>query len=301
MYEFFQTLGSWAVAVFVVTSMLNVGLTQKPSRVLAHLSNRSFLLRMILLNFVVVPALMIAAVYLAELETVYAAGLLLFSLVAGAPFLVELTNLSRSDVALAVTVLLVLMVGTIVLLPITLPRVLRGLTVDAWAVAQGLLTQMLLPMVIGMLLLQAVEGFVAVVEPWIARISSIALYVLIVAIVIGYLPAMTDPELWKAIGVGMSVLVLALFLGWAMGDGHGHLQEVGALGTAQRGTAAAMIVTQDNFDDSRVLVLITVLNTFGVVMLIVAAKLMSRDNRVDLLVPVAADVPERTRTQRIRT
>lgn len=131
----------------------------------------------------------------------------------------------------------------------------------------------------------------ALVQPWVARISSISLYVLIVAIIIGYLPEMTDPGLWKAVAVGMAVLVLALFLGWTMGDGHDHHQDVGGLSTAQRGTAAALIVASDNFDDPRVLVVITLLNTFGVVMLIVAAKALSRDNSFQFLIPAAADPP----------
>ncbi|HLS26039.1 MAG TPA: bile acid:sodium symporter [Beutenbergiaceae bacterium] len=291
MYDFFQTVGSIAVSVFVVTSMLNVGLTQKPSRLLAHLNNRAFLLRMVLMNFVVVPALMIAAVYLVDLERVYAAGLLLFSLSAGAPFLIKLSSLSRADIALAATVLLVLMVGTVIVLPILLPQVIEGLTVDRWQIAEGLLVQLILPLVVGMVLLQTAERFVAVIQPWVAAISNVALYVLIAAIIIGYLPAMSDVEMWKAIGVGMVVLLLSLFLGWTMGDGHGHLQEVGGLATAQRNTAAAMIVAQQNFDDPRVLVLITLLNIFGIVMLIAAAKLMSRENSFAFLIPGAADVP----------
>ncbi|MDQ3899381.1 MAG: bile acid:sodium symporter [Actinomycetota bacterium] len=294
-FEFFQTLGSWGVTVFVVTSMLNVGLTQKPSRLLAHLSNRAFLLRMLLLNLVVVPALMIAAKEIVELEPIYAAGLLLFSLASGAPFLIKLTRISDSDIALAASVLLVLMVATVFVLPVMLPRVLEGLTVNTWAVVEELLRQMFLPLAGGMLALQFAEGLVAVVQPWVARISSIALYVLVVAIVIGYLPSMTDPELWKAIGVGMVVLLLALFLGWTMGDGHDHLQDVGGLSTAQRGTAAALIVAQDNFEDPRVLVVITLVNIFGVVMLIAAAKLMSKENSFDFLRPVAADPPHRHR------
>src|SRR5690625_6513063 len=139
-------------------------------------------------------------------------------------------------------------------------------------IAEGLLVQMIAQLVIGMILLQVAERFVAVIQPWVAALSNIALYVLIVAIIIGYLPAMSDPELWKAIGVGLAVLVLALFLGWTMGDGHGHLKEVGGLATAQRNTAAASIVAQQNFDDPRVLVLITLLNIFGVVMLIADRK-----------------------------
>ncbi|MGC0251929.1 bile acid:sodium symporter family protein [Pseudactinotalea sp. Z1748] len=291
MYEFFQTVGSWGVTVFVVTSMLNVGLTQKPSRLLAHLDNRAFLLRMVLVNFVVVPALMIAAVYLVDLEPVYAAGILLFSLAAGAPFVIKLTTVSQSDIALATTVLLMLMVGTVVILPLALPQVIEGITVDTWQIAQSLIVQMILPLAVGMALLQIAERLVAVIQPWVAALSNIALYVLIVAIIIGYLPSMSDPALWKAIGVGLAVLFLALFLGWTMGDGHGHLQEVGGLATAQRNTAAALIVAQQNFDDPRVLVVITLLNTLGVVMLIGAAKLMSRENSFAFLIPAAADVP----------
>ena len=77
MFEAFQTTGSWGVIVFVVTSMLNVGLTQKPSRLLEHLGNRAFLVRMLVINLIVVPALLIAAADVVPLEPVYAAGLLL--------------------------------------------------------------------------------------------------------------------------------------------------------------------------------------------------------------------------------
>lgn len=92
MFEAFQAIGSWGVTVFVITSMLNVGLTQKPSRLLEYLDNRAFLLRMLVINLIVVPALMIAAADIVALEPVYAAGLLLFFLSAGAPFLIKLAT-----------------------------------------------------------------------------------------------------------------------------------------------------------------------------------------------------------------
>lgn len=297
MFEAFQTVGSWGVTVFVVTAMLNEGLTQKPSRLLEHLGNRAFLVRMVLLNLVVVPALMIAATDVVPLKPVYAAGLLVFSLAAGAPFLIKLANISDADMALAATVLVVLMVATVVVLPFALPLVIEGLTVDTGAVVGSLILQIILPLVVGMLARQLAEGLVAVMQPWVARISTIALYVLIVAIIIGYLPSMTDPELWKAIAVGVVVLALALLLGWMMGDGHDHPQDVGGLGTAQRGTAAAMIVAQANFEDPRVLVVITLVNTLGIVLLIAAAKVMSSDNGFSALVPAASDPPRRRREE----
>lgn len=294
MYEVFQTIGSWGVLVFVISSMLNVGLTQKPAKLVRHLHNRAFLLRMLLLNFIVVPALMISLTQILPLEPIYAAGLVIFSLAAGAPFLIKLTSVSQSDIALGATVLLVLMITSVVVMPAVLPLVLEGVTVDVWAIVEALVVQMLLPLVAGMMLLQVAEPFVSVIQPWVARLSNIALYVMVIAIVLGYLPSMADIELWKALGAGMLVLLLALFLGWTMGDGHGHLMEVGGLGTAQRNTAASLIVAQGSFEDPRVLVVIVLLNTFGVIMLIAAAKLMSKDNRFDFLLPVAADVPQRS-------
>ena len=291
MFEALQTVGSWAVTLFVVTSMLNVGLTQKPSRLVERLNNRAFLGRMLVINLIVVPALMIAATDLVELEPVYAAGLLLFSLSAGAPFLIKLASTSEADVALAATVLLVLMVATVAVMPVALPLVIEGLSVDTGEIVRALLTQMALPLVVGMLALQFAESSVATVQPWVARTSNIALYVLLAAIIVGYSPEMADADLWQAIAVGMTVLVLALFLGWMMGDGHDHLQDVGGLATAQRGTAAAMIVAQANFDDPRVLIVITLVNALGIVMLIVAAKIMSSDNTFSALIPIAADPP----------
>ena len=164
-----------------------------------------------------------------------------------------------------------------------------------WLVTQNLLTQMILPLAIGMLLNQFVERFAEAIQPWAGRISNISLYVLIIAIVIGYLPALADPQVWKAILVGTYVLLLSLFLGWAMGDGHGHLKDVGALGTAQRGVAPAMIVAQGNFEDPGVLMIITLVNLAGVVALFIAAKTFSRDNTVQLIEPVPINPAKRAK------
>lgn len=112
-YEVFQTIGSWGVLVFVISSMLNVGLTQKPQKLLGHLRNWHYLVRMIVVNLLVVPALMLLAITIVDLDTVYAAGLMLFSMCAGAPFLIKLTMASENDLALGATVLMVLMVATV--------------------------------------------------------------------------------------------------------------------------------------------------------------------------------------------
>ena len=292
MIDFLKDVSAVAVPAFVLSTMLNVGLTQKPSRILHHLQNWHFLIRMLLINLVVVPALMIAAVVLVELEPIYAAGLVVFAMSAGAPFLVRLTMTLRHEIALGATVMVVLMVGTVVIMPAALPFALEGIDVDAGGIVKSLLSQMIAPMVVGMLFNQFLEAQVAYLQPWVARFSSVSLYVLIASTLVGYAPDLADRGLWKAAVTGFVVLALAFFLGFMMGDGRDQLNDVGGLGTAQRGTASAMIVATSNFTDPRVLVIITLVNTLGLVFLIGAAKTLSKDNQVTLD-PPGADEPQR--------
>lgn len=84
------------------------------------------------------------------------------------------------------------MIGNVVMLPLVLPQILQSMSVDAWAITQNLLAQMILPLAIGMLLRQFAQGLVAVIQPTVASLANLALYVLIVAMVIGYLPSLAD-------------------------------------------------------------------------------------------------------------
>lgn len=291
MMEFFRQASAILVVIFVVSSMLNVGLTQKPSRIISHLRRSQFLIAMLVVNLIVVPAVMIFVLRLVPVAPHYETGLILFGVAAGAPFLIHLTKTSQRDLALGATVLMVLMVGSVITMPLLLPLLIEGITVSAWQIVSPMLVQIILPMVVGMLLLQFFEPFTAVIQPFIAKLSNIALYALIAAVAIGYAEALLDPDIWVAFAVGIVVLIFAFFIGFMMGDGHDQLKDVGGLGTAQRGTASALIVASNAFDDPRILVLITILNILVVALLIPAAKWLSPDNRFSFLTPVAADTP----------
>ena len=50
------------------------------------------------------------------------------------------------------------------------------------------------------------------------------------------------------------------------------------MGTAQRNTAAGLIVATQNFSDPNVLVMMTLASTVGMVLLLAIARAISRDN-----------------------
>ena len=58
-FEILREVSVILVTVFVMSSLFNVGLTQKPTKFLTHLQNRHFLSRMVLANLILVPAVMI--------------------------------------------------------------------------------------------------------------------------------------------------------------------------------------------------------------------------------------------------
>lgn len=282
MFEFLRSLVPILAPVFVVSTMLNVGLTQKLSDITSHLKNYSFVVKMLVANFLVAPLLMLGALYFAPFHPALKTGLLIFSLCAGAPFLIKLTQTAKHDVALGAAVMMLLMVVTVVYAPIVLPLILSGISVDAWAVAKSLSLQLLLPIGAGMLVVQLLPDFAKKTQPWIGWVGNIALYVLIGATLIGYLPNMIAIVGTGAILVGLAFVAAAFGIGYLAGAGKDHLQDVGGLGTAQRNTAAGMIIAVQNFSSyPDVLVMLTLANTLGIVMLLLIAKALSRDNKVE--------------------
>ena len=266
--------------VFVIATMLNVGLTQKLSAIAAHLKNWPFVLKMLAANFVVAPLFMILALYLAPFEASLKAGLLIFCLGAGAPFLIKLTQTAQHELSLGAAVMMLLMVVTVVYMPLVLPLVLTGVSVDALAIAKSLLLQMLLPIGVGMLVARGLPSLAKKLQPLVGGLGNMAMYAMVVATLIGYFPNLVNIIGTGAFLVGLMFVAAAFGIGYLAGRGQDHLEDIGGLGTAQRNTAAGVIIAIQNFKDPNVFVMLTLANILGIVMLLFIARALSRDNKV---------------------
>lgn len=280
MFEFFRSLVAIVAPIFVISTMLNVGLTQRLSDIIGHLNNYPFVLKMLLANFVLAPLVMIFVLTFTSFDPAIRDGLLIFALCAGAPFLIKLTQMAEHDVALGAAVMILLIGGTAIYVPIVLPMVMYEVAVDGWAIAKTLLLQMLLPIAAGMLAVQFLPEFAKKIQPWVGKLGNVALYVLIAATLIGYFPHMVSIARTGAILVGLAFVAAAFGIGYLMGGGKDHLEAVGGLGTAQRNTGAGVIIATQNFDDPNVLVMLTLANEVGIVMLLLIAKRLSRDHKI---------------------
>jgi BASS family bile acid:Na+ symporter len=282
MFEFLRSSVQYIAPVFVICTMLNVGLTQKPSAIAAHLKNWPFVIKMLLANFVFAPLLMVIALYFAPFDPPLKAGLLIFCLGAGAPFLIKLTQTAEHDVALGAAVMMLLMVVTVIYMPVVLPLLLSGISVDAVAIAKALLLQMLLPIGVGMVIAQLLPTLAKKSQPLVGGLGNAAMYALLVATLIGYFPNLRDIVGTGAFLVGLLFVAAAFGFGYLAGWGQDHLEDVGGLGTAQRNTAAGVIVAIQNFPDPNVFVMLTLANILGIVMLLFIARALSRDNKLKI-------------------
>ena len=86
------------------------------------------------------------------LDEPLAVGLLLCGVAAGAPFLIKLADLAKGNMPFAVGIMVVLMVITVGYMPIVLPLLVEGVSVDPANIARSLIVLMLIPLAVGLAL-----------------------------------------------------------------------------------------------------------------------------------------------------
>lgn len=148
-----------AMLSFLVSSMLAMGAGLTATQIIHPLRNVRLVVLALLANFVLMPAGAVALAKALRLDEPFGVGLLLLGCAAGAPFLPKLAELAKANLAFAVGLMVLLMVVTVGYLPIVLPLLLPGVTVDPWQIARSLILLMLLPLAAGLALKSHYEGF----------------------------------------------------------------------------------------------------------------------------------------------
>src|SRR5690606_41399470 len=99
MFDLMIALSELALPIFIFATMLNVGMTQEPRRILQHWRDWPFLLKVLVANFIGAPLAMWLLVQVWPMPITLEAALLLFWLSAGAPMLIRRTAVAGRDLA----------------------------------------------------------------------------------------------------------------------------------------------------------------------------------------------------------
>ena len=264
--------------VFVVSSMLAMGLSLTVPAIIEPLKNIRLVLLALVINFVAVPFFAWAIQAVMNLDQDIYTGLLLLATAAGAPFLPKLAQVAKGNAAFSVGLMVMLMVVTIIYMPIVLPLFLSGVEINPWDIAKSLIVLMLIPLGIGLLMNSRWQQTSKELQGLMSTASSLAILLLLVGAIILQWSAIVS-----LIGTGGLVailifLLLSLAVGYFAGGSDPATRSVMGLGTAQRNVSAAMVVGAQNFSDSpNVLVTVIVGALIGLVVLMpIGAELGKR-------------------------
>ena len=261
--------------LFVIASMLAMGLALTVPNILASVSNVRLMLVGLAVNFVVVPAVAYGAAELliSDDHPGLKTGLILVGAAAGAPFLPKLVQTARGPLALGVGLMVALMLVTIVYLPLVLPLLLPGsVEVDSWQIARSLIFLMLLPLGAGLFVRARYQELAATVQPVAAQVSTVAVAFLMVALLVVNFDEIIDTLGTGGILAALILLVGAFAAGFLVAGSPEEQRSVLGLGSAQRNISAAVVVAAQNFgDDPEVITMVMVVTVLGLVLLFAAA------------------------------
>ena len=272
--ELLSKASTVAMLSFVVSSMLAMGAGLTIPQIAEPLRNARLVVLALLANFVLMPLGAIALAKVLQLDEPFAIGLLVLGCAAGAPFLPKLAELAKGNLAFAVGAMVLLMVGTVAYLPIVLPLLLPGITVNAWEIARSLLLLMLLPLAMGLALKARYGELAARVKPVLDWISNVSLILLVCLITAANIDKVLQVFGTRAILAGLLFIVLGLGTGWLLGGSDAGTKRVMALGTGQRNIAAALVVAS-SFSDPKVVVMVIVVAIVGLILLMPLSRALA--------------------------
>jgi BASS family bile acid:Na+ symporter len=261
-----------AMLTFVVSSMLAVGLSLTVKQILVPLRNVRLISLALLANFVLTPLGALAIARLLRLDQPLGIALLLLGTAAGAPFLPKLAGIAKGNLAFAVGLMVLLMVLTVGYMPLVLPLLLEGVSVDPTQIARSLVLLMLLPLVAGLAVKARYEAIAARGARFLNSVSTLSLALLILLLLATNVRNIVGLFGTRGILASILFLVAGSGIGWVLGGPSPDTRGVLALGSAQRNIAAALVVGGQNFSDPKVIVMVVVVAVVGLLVLMPLAR-----------------------------
>ena len=137
------------VLIFTVSNLAAMGLQVRMPEVAAALRNKKAIALIFVWGWVVGPAFGYLITRVLPLAEPYVVVVLLCSLAPCAPFLQQMVGKARGDMGFAGAFVPLVMIGTVVLMPLMAPVMIKGVTISTSSLAKPLLLTILLPLIIG--------------------------------------------------------------------------------------------------------------------------------------------------------
>ncbi len=275
-----QQFANLSILIYIVTTMLSMGLNFFPKQFLEPLKDKSLILKSLAANFVLLPIITYLILLFIPLPEGLAIGLILMAAGAGSPFMLKLVQFMKSDMAFAVGLMIILSTVTLVYLPLMLSFLLPGVSVNPLAIASSLIVLIFLPLIAGTTIKSKNNNLALRIEPIFSQLSSI----FIVLVVILYL-GLNYQDFLTVFGTGALIaaivfILTAFTMGYLLGGPSPSTRSVLGMGTAIRNSSAAFVVAIANFNyQYEVMAMIIVVYMLSIILMVIISQVMGKRSK----------------------
>jgi BASS family bile acid:Na+ symporter len=179
---------------------------------------------------------------------------------------------------------MVLILITIFTMPLMLPYLIEGVSVDQSGTALYLVVFMLIPLIITMALRAQVPSVAEKLYPIINRVSDLSIVVVLFIYTIGLFTSDFSVRAGTLLGLeGTLVAILFILgsfgIGYVLGGPELRNREVLAFGTGFRNVSAALVVVSANFENPQILFMVLVIAAFGIIFMMILGGWLYRKNK----------------------
>ncbi len=251
MISLLYNLGFITTYFFILTSMLHTGLMVTIWDLIAPLRNRRLLTFSLFANFIIVPLIAICLINLIPMNPQLAAGLLLVSIAAGAPSTVKVAQVTRGNVAQAISLTIIMTIITIVLMPFLIPFILEGAQNDPLYVMGNLVVMILIPILVGIIIKSRLQTLATRLELVMDYVTDISIAIIFLTLGIIFLSQLGDIvstgsgalAVFVAIVFTLASIGITYVIGYVEKDSRRNI----ALGAGFRNITAVLVVVFASF------------------------------------------------------
>ena len=276
--QFLQTTFSPLVLIFTVSNLAAMGFQVKMPEVMVALKNKKSLALIFVWGWVLGPAFGYLITRVLPLAEPYVIVVLLASLAPCAPFLQQMVGKARGDMGFAGALIPLVAVGTVVLMPLMAPLLIKGVTISTWALAKPLLLTILLPLMIGAAIRHYADTAATRIFPAVKGIAQLSTLTTIVWCVVLYGSAMLSTAGEFAL-LSMTLFMVGMgLITYRFGFGMKQNQRsVMALGMGTRNVAAVLAAALAIPNANPLIVTMTIMWTlWSVVLAAIGAKIFAK-------------------------
>ena len=202
------------ILVFLISSMLTLGLSVTVRQILVPLSDARLVISSLATNYVLVPLIAIVVTRIIPLDEALRSGFVLYALAAGSEAGPRFVETGKGNVALAVGLLVLFLAVNIVYVPMILAVALPEAHIDRVKLLTKLVVLVALPTGVGLFLKARHAAITARLRPGADRLSTVFMWLLLALVLL-----LNVADLSRLLGSG-GLLAAALFFTLAFAAGY---------------------------------------------------------------------------------